>query len=420
MPRKLILLLFALVLIPQQAHSYSVQTHEQIIDLVWLNSIQPILLARYPATTPAQLQTAHAYAYGGSAIQDIGYYPFGNAFFSDLTHYVRSGDFVLSLLRNASNVNELAFAIGALSHYLGDTYGHSLCVNLSVPVEFPSLARKYGPDVTYEENEHAHVRTEFAFDVDQIAHRRFAPLAYLRHVGLQVPQALLARAFFETYGLNLQQIIGRHHNVLRSYTFAVRTFLPRIAYAENLLHRRHEPADTPGPQLDQLLADLTQAATDNHWAPYRKKPGLITYSLATLIVVLPKIGPLSDLAIRGPVPSTEDLYVQSLNTTLLHFRAILKDAPHLSTAVLPNRDLDTGAPVRPGSYRLTDQTFAQLLNRIVQTPTQPVPSTLKHDILAYYADPAAPISTRKHPKQWAQVQTNLTTLRAIPTIPITP
>lgn len=97
---------------PTQAFAYSLLTHEQLIDLTWKQSIVPLLLSHYPNLTTAQLNEARAYAYGGCVIQDIGYYPFGDLSYSNLTHYVRSGDFVVNLLRNAQNADELAFAVG--------------------------------------------------------------------------------------------------------------------------------------------------------------------------------------------------------------------------------------------------------------------------------------------------------------------
>ena len=401
------------------ARPYSVQTHQQIVDLTWHASIEPLLVARYPGITPAQLRTAHAYAYGGSAIQDLGYYPFGNEFFSDLTHYVRPGDFVVSLIRNASNANELAFAIGALSHYMGDTIGHSGAVNPSVAVEFPKLSRRFGNSIAYEDDEHAHVRTEFAFDINEIAKRRFAPLHYLRHVGLGVPTHLLSVAFYETYGLDADRILGNHRSVLRGYRFGVRSFLPRIAYAETVLHRGGMPPDTPGPELDKLVADLTQAATENNWEPYRRKPGIGTYTLAGLIFILPKVGVLSDLAIRGPVPFTEDLYVSSVNRTAAELRLALRNLPRFANR-MPNLDLDTGATVRPGGYRLADRTYAKLLERVTSTPEEAVPPALKRDLIAYFADPNAPIETRKHAKQWAAVQENLKTIAGMRTSVVPP
>src|SRR5271170_3862199 len=219
----------------QSGFSYSVLTHEQIIDLAWKDSIVPMLLSRYPNATSAELERARAYAYGGCAIQDAGYYPFGHAFFSDLTHYVRTGDFVASLIRNSKNIYELAFALGALSHYVGDSIGHHDAVNPSTAVEFPSLEEKYGPVVTYDESPHGHVRTEFAFDIDQLSKRRLAPSAYLNHVGLQVSPRLLEVAFFETYGLHLRNMGIDRRAAVGTYRRSVRSIIPSIARAEVLL-----------------------------------------------------------------------------------------------------------------------------------------------------------------------------------------
>ncbi|MDW5266889.1 MULTISPECIES: zinc dependent phospholipase C family protein [Acidobacteriaceae] len=411
---KVFLLVLVLFLFSQSGLSYSVQTHEQLIDLTWKQSIRPLLLQRFPNMTEAQLHEAHAYAYGGCAIQDLGYYPFGKPFFSDLTHYVRPGDFVLSLIHNAHSPDELAFAIGTLSHYIGDTIGHGQAVNEAVAIEFPKLAKKYGPVVTYDEGEHPHVRTEFAFDVNEISKRRFAPSAYLRHVGLEIPGPLLRRAFFQTYGLDLPKLIGRKRPVMRGYRFAVRNFLPRIAYAEVILHRKSFPADTPGPDFDKLSKDLAQSDFENDWDQYRKKAGIGTYMLAGVIYILPRIGPLSDAAIRVPTPHTQDLYVKSLNESTETLRHAIANFDAIATFV-PNRDLDTGAAVRPGGYRLTDETYAQLLAVVTRNQSQPVPAGLKQNIANYYADPAAPICTKKNRQKWAQVQTELKLLATMPT-----
>jgi Zinc dependent phospholipase C len=406
--------LLALLLIPRPGSPYSVQTHEQLIDLAWKQSIRPLLLQRYPTLTEAQIKEAHAYAYGGCAIQDLGYYPFGNTFFSDLTHYVRTGDFILNLLRDSSNANELAFAVGAMSHYLGDTIGHADAVNPSVAIEFPKLKKKYGSSVNYAESAHAHVRTEFAFDIDAISKSRFAPAAYLRYIGLEVPIPLLRRAFFETYGLDLREILGDRKPVLRGYRFAVRSFLPRIAYAEVILHKKTMPPDTPGEPFDLLKSQLAQSAIENNWDQHRKKPGIGTYSLAGLIFILPKVGVFSNLAIRGPSEQTHEKYVESLNRTIDSIRRDIRNFDKISTA-LPNRDLDTGAKVKPGGYRLTDDTYAKLLDRLVRDSPRPIPIGLQQDITEYYADPTAPIVTKNNPEKWARVQAELKLLQTMPT-----
>jgi hypothetical protein len=453
-----LLLLLCLFLPARPADAYSVLTHEQLIDLTWQSSIVPLLLSRYPTLTPAQIEEARAYAYGGCVIQDIGYYPFGDAFFSDLTHYVRSGDFVVNLFRNAGNANELAFAVGALSHYIGDSVGHSTATNLAVPVEFPRLGQKYGKVVNYAEGEHQHVQTEFAFDINEIAHHRFAPVHYLRHVGLQVPTKQVALAFYQTYGLTENFTDTRHHRInVGGYRFAVRNFIPRIAYATTLLHRKHEPADdTADPDLQRLTRELTIVAQKNDWDAYRKRAGIGTYTLAGVLFILPKVGPLKLVAVKGPTDQTERDYIHSvilsqdeLDRDLRRFTpppatkstaveaAASDNAKHPSSTnsvpakpgasqaipresrdprhPLANRDLDTGIPVRPSGYRLTDQTYATLLHRLASTPTQPIPPGVKDDILAYYANLDLPFATKKKPELWAAVQQDLKTLQTMPT-----
>jgi hypothetical protein len=404
-----------LLLASTPAVPYSVQSHQELIDLAWKLSIRPILLKHYPTLTEAQLQEAHAYAYGGCAIQDFGYYPFGNAFFSDLTHYVRSGDFVVSLLRNAHTADELAFAIGSLSHYIGDTVGHSAAINLAVPVEFPKLQARYGTNVNYAQDPRAHVQTEFAFDVNQLSKRRFAPSAYVKFVGLEVPRDLLRKAFFETYGLNLPDIIGTKETSIRIYRYAAHRFLPNIARAETILHKKNFPADVPSPDLDDLTKDLLQASADNNWEAYRKTPGIRSHIYAGWLYILPKVGTLRLLAIKGPNPQTEDLYIKSMNRSIKSLRFVLTNFDRVERFI-PNRDLDTGLVVKPGGYPLADRTYATLLAMITQHPDKVIPNQLKHDLLGYYADPQAPIITKKDPKKWAQVQENLKTLETMKTI----
>jgi len=414
------LLLLAFTFAPARpAAAYSVLTHEQLIDLTWQSSIRPLLLSRYPDLTPAQVLEAHAYAYGGCAIQDLGYYPGGDMFFSDLTHYVRSGDFITALFRNAHNADELAFAIGALSHYVGDVIGHPQSTNLAVPIEFPKLEAKFGPVINYAQAEHPHVQTEFAFDINEIAKHRFAPSAYLKHIGLAVPTHQLALAYFETYGIGTNYTSRRRRISLRGYRFAVRSLLPRVAYAETVLHRKSFPEDTPGPDVDLLKKELAQADFENGWDQYRKKAGIGTYSLAGLIIILPKIGPLKLLAIKGPNPTTEDEYVRSLNLSIVELRRQLIRMG-TNDRSLPNRDLDTGSKVRPGGYRLTDNTYAELLHDITRSPGQPIPLPLKEDVTEYYADPNAPIDTKKYPKRWLEVQAELKVLATMQTTTLPP
>jgi len=351
---------------------------------------------------------------------------------------VRSGDFVLALFRNAHNANELAFAVGALSHYVGDTFGHSQAVNRAVPIEFPKLERRFGWIVNYAEGPHQHVRTEFAFDVDEIAHHRLAPLGYMRHIGIQVPVHQLALAFFETYGLteNFNESRGRRFN-LKAYQFATRTLIPRVAYAETVLHRGKEPVEPDTPDAKEIESEAAVAAQLYNWTAYRKrKVSVETHLLAAVLWILPKVGPLSMVAVKGPTADTEADYMHSVvsSTTVLHERLAIFTpvearrertlsatnsmetlGPLNPREPLPNRDLDTGQVVKPGGYSLTDTTYAELLHKLTAKPDQPIPPGIKSDVEAYYSDPDAPIETKKHPDEWKKVQDDLKILEAMPT-----
>jgi hypothetical protein len=442
-----------------RVHAYSLLTHEQLIDLTWDDSIVPLLLSRYPGLTPDQLLQARAFAYGGCVIQDIGYYPYGVAAFSNLTHYVRSGDFVVNLFRNAHDANELAFAVGALSHYIGDNVGHSLATNRAVPQEFPKLRARYGDVVNYAEGESQHVRVEFAFDINEIAHRRTAPIYYLRKIGLGVAMKQLALAYYQTYGVSIDfsGTRGRRINV-RGYRFAVRSFIPRVAYAETLLHRHSEPPDAQTPEAIELRKEINDVAVADNWQAYRRHAGFVTWSLAAVLLVVPKVGPFRMAAVKGPTPDTEAEYQHSLYVSVNALRRIVRrltppQARHASTSrtpgaspsiqgggqqttsanpsldpfqsrdarrVLLNRDLDTGYVVRPGGYPLTDSTYADLLHILTRQPAMPIPTGVKDDILAYYSNLDAPFATKKDPQRWQQVQADLETLKTMPTSPRPP
>ena len=403
--------------LPHPGKAYGVLTHHQLIDQAWDTVIVPVLVSRFPSLTPEQLREAHAYAYGGCVVQDFGYYPFANEFFSDLTHYVRTGDFVQRLFQHASTANELAFAIGALSHYVGDSIGHAEATNPSVAITFPKLRARYGSSVNYAEGKHEHAQVEWAFDANQAAKLRLAPAAYVRDVGLEVPREQLAAAFYETYGIPLAEIVSGLLPAMKTFRFGARSFLPNFTYAEALLWRGRFPADTSGPELDQYERQIGQLSKEEGWDQYRRKPGIRIHLLAGVIVILPKIGALRMLAIKGPTVETERAYISSVNLSTAALAVYLQRLAGSQTDMgLVDRDLDTGKQVVPGGYPLTDKTYAQLLARITKTPATPIPAGLKQDVIAYYADPGAPISTRKKPGEWAAVQEQLQVLTGMKTI----
>jgi len=407
-----LLLIAAVILLCRGTFAYSVLTHEEIVDLAWRESIRPLLLARFPNATNEELIEAHSYAYGGCAIQDMGYYPFGHQFFSNLTHYVRTGDFVSNLFREAHTLNEYAFAIGALSHYLGDNIGHSEAVNPSTAVNFPKLEKKYGPIVTYDESPHGHVRTEFAFDIDELAKKRLAPHSYLEHVGFNVPRHLVERAFQDTYGIDSHEILGHVHPALRSYQHSVRSFIPAFAEAEVVLHGHQFPPDTTDADFELFNRRVNETTYERHWKKAFKGPGVKAHLLAIVVFVIPKIGPASLLAIKVPDQQTQHWYVHSVNQTVNRYEAILDSLRNDGKApALTDRDLDTGKKELPGAYRLTDQTYAELLKRITAKPDRELPPGVRENILAFYAHPNARPAWESEGHKWEPIAKQLELLK---------
>lgn len=386
-------LLFVLAFVFSSVHSraYSVLTHEELVDLAWNESIRPLLLARFPGTTDHQLVVAHSYAYGGCAVQDMGYYPFGKPLFSNLTHYVRSGDFVSWMLRNARTIDEYAFAIGALTHYLGDSIGHSEAINPATAFEFPKLQRKYGDSVTYGESPHGHIRTEFAFDVQELGKMEFAPPAYLRKVGFRVPRGFLRRAFASTYGFDVRSVLGSDRPALHSYRTAVRSFIPAFAEAEVVLHRHQFPPHDDDEAYRVFSERVSRTNYERRWKHTYKGPGIKAHLLAIVVFLVPKIGGAADLAIKIPTPETQHWYFRSVNRTVdvlnETLRKLRDDAS--DPISLANLDLDTGKQDKPGDYHLADDAYAKLLDRLTAKPGIPISSDLKQHIVGYYGDLAA-------------------------------
>jgi hypothetical protein len=388
------------------AAGYSVLTHQELIDLAWNGSIRPLLLAKFPGASEEQLREAHAYAYGGSAIQDMGYYPFGKKFFSNLTHYVRTGDFIATMFRDAHTMDEYAFAIGALSHYLGDSLGHAQAVNPATAIAFPKLERKYGRSVTYGESPHGHIRTEFAFDIDELSASALAPRGYHEFIGFKVPRKLLEKAFVETYGIDVHEVLGRAHPALRSYQFSVRRFIPAFAGAEVVLHR-HQFLPHPDDEAYGVFAQrVAQTNYDRHWKKAERGPGVRDHLLAVLVWILPKVGPVSDLAIKIPTKQSEEDYLRSLNHTVDRFEETLHQLQNATNDPVDfaNLNLDTGNPTEIGTYQLADEAHAQLLARLTSKRQRIIPADLKRQLVAYFQSGTADDLPKTIPGQLTVLQ----------------
>ncbi|MGA2898356.1 MAG: zinc dependent phospholipase C family protein [Acidobacteriaceae bacterium] len=393
------------------AYAYSVLTHEAIIDSTWDSAIKPLLLKRFPAATADELTQAHAFAYGGCIIQDFGYYPFGSKFFSDLTHYVRVGDFILNMIRDSQNLNEYAFALGALSHYAADNNGHSIAVNRAVPLFYPELGREFGKVVTYANNPPAHYKTEFAFDVFQAAKGRYASAAYKDFIGFQVAKPLLERAFENTYGLKLEEVFMSVDLAIGSYRRAVGTILPAMTRVAWQIKKQEIRKDAPSVTRKTFLFNLSRSSYEKNWGATYKKPGIRSKILAFLFRILPKVGPLRPLDFKRLTPEIEKMYMASFNSTIDRYRELLSEQK-AGDLKLPNDNLDVGTFTAEGKYTLMDAAYSQLLHKL-QGRYAEIPQELRSDILAFYHDPVAPNSTKANDKGWARVVKELDQLQAV-------
>ena len=393
----------------QVCGAYSVLTHEEVVDLLWKDDIQPLLAKRFPDASADDFKKAHAFAYGGSLIQDMGYYPFGSKYFSDLTHYVRSGDFIVNLVNEASDLNEYAFALGALAHYSADNLGHPT-INQAVGLEFPKLRKKYGNEVTYADNPKAHIRTEFGFDVTQVAKNRYTSDRYHDFIGFEVSKPVLERAFQDTYGIPLSAVISNEDLAIGTFRRAISSIIPEMTRVALVARKQEIVAETPNFNSRKFRYNLSRASYQKEWGKGYRRPGFGTKLLAFFLRFVPKIGPFKALDFKIPSRKTEDLYIASVNHTLDNYKLLLAQTG-TKKLQLPNTDFDTGRMTRAGEYVLTDKAYAHLLDQLTQHNFEQVTPELRENILAFYGDPSAPNATKKNDASWQKTQDEVERLK---------
>jgi hypothetical protein len=330
-----------------------------------------------------------------------------------LTHYVRSGDFVLALLRDSKELDGYAFALGALAHYAADNDGHPIGTNRAVPLLYPKLKKKYGDTVTYEEDKLAHVKTEFGFDVLEVAQGRFAPDNYHDFIGFEVSVPLLEQAFQETYGLDLKNVLSNEDKVLGSYRYDVSRLLPKATRVAWSLKKDDIQKDQPGITKRKFLYNLSRASYQKNWGRQYQKPSFGEEFLAFLFRILPKIGPLKVLQLKTPTPAAERLFEASFNATMDRYRQLLSQAG-AGQLYLPNDNFDTGDITAPGKYKLADETQAKLLDELAKQKFNGATPELRAELLEYFGHADAPYAMKRKPKDWAKVQAELEELKSAP------
>ena len=392
--------------------AYAVLTHEAIIDSVWDDSLRPLLLHRFPKTTSQELLEARKFAYGGSLFQDIGYYPFGSKFFSNLIHYVRTGDYVEALLHESQNANEYAFALGALSHYLSDVDGHLLSTNIAVPILYPKLQRKYGDVVTYEEKPSAHLRVEFGFDVVQVARGNYLPESFHDFIGFDVSKELLERVIPEVYGLQFDEVFGNFGMAMGTFRFSISELIPKATKVAWELKEKEIMQLSPQMTRAKFLYVMPRNEFEKEWGKEYKKPGFGAKILAFFIRIIPKIGPLKTLSFKPPTPEIEKMFLESYATTVEQYRSILNDERRKRLS-LDNKNLDTGKITSPGEYELADETYAQLVDELSEKQFAGVMPELRQNILSYFNNSQARLKIKQDHDDWNKLQNQLDTLQSL-------
>jgi hypothetical protein len=397
----------------QTVRASSVLTHEALIDALWDVKLKPVLQLRYPQATPEQLKVAHGYAYGGAIIQDLGYYPLGNKQFSNLTHYVRTSDFVLALLADARDLNQLAFALGSLSHYLSDIDVHRGATNLAEAKLYPKLKKRFGNVVTYEQDPAAHLKTEFGFDVLEIARGNFAPQAYHDFIGFYVATDLLQRAFGDTYGLDLADLFSNFDRSVESYRHSVSNLIPkatRIAWAQR---RKDVLQSEPGITRSRFIYVMRRSSYEQSWGKQYDRPTAWERFLAIFLKFIPPIGPLRALQFKMPTPEVEQLFMASFDRAAAQYR-IDVDMSADRSLQLADVNLDVGNETPPGHYWLEDESYVYWLHALAKTHFSQVTPAIRDHVVVYLSDPAAAPTIKGKPAEWAAVTTDLNALKAAP------
>lgn len=393
-----------------------------IIDASWKKSIVPLLKEKYPNATDEEIRIAHSYAYGGSLMPDLGYFPFGNVYFTNLVHYVRSGDFMANLVLQAQNINEYAFALGAISHYLTDEYGHSLATNIAEPIVYPKVAKKFGNVVTYEEYPVYHARMEFGFDVLQTARGNYASQEYHDFIGFNIAKPVLERAFMLTYGQNLNDIFNNKLDLaISTFRWSVRSLLPGLTRTAWALKKDEIQKMHQGMTSGKFHYHIKRREYFHTYGREREKPKFGNRIMAFIISILPKIGPLKALRFSPPGPVAEKLFIKSFDTTLFYYSQLLTDMRSGKRLQLPDIDFDTGKPTLQGEYGLADLTYSQLLLYLQDKKFSDVTSPLQDNILSFYGkgDTTSKVTEyKKYKIDWEKTYTALQQLRTTRPIPI--
>ena len=409
--KKIVATLF-FVFIACISFGYSILTHEALIDVNWEKVLLPLLKQKYPGSTEAELKEAHAYAYGGAVAPDMGYFPRGSKLFTNLVHYVRSGDFVMALLHDAQDLNEYAFALGVLCHYYADKYGHRIGINPGVPITYPKVEKEFGNVVTYGEDPVSHVRMEFSYDVLQTARGNYATSTYHDFIGFKIARPLLERSFLKIYGININDLFNNLGRTIGTFRWVVKDLFPHITRAAWASKKGEISKATPGITGRKFIYNMHRKNYYKDFASKDERPPFFGNVLSLIIRIAPKIGPLRVLKFKTPDAVAEKLFIQSFDTTVVFYTTHIT-ALRTSPIVLTNINFDTGLTTASGEYWLADNTYADLLKKLEDHQFVSVTVSLQQNILSFYNGYKPVITSKREKKEWQKTEQALSQLRTI-------
>jgi hypothetical protein len=296
------------------------------------------------------------------------------------------------------------------SHYASDITGHP-AVNQAVAIEYPKLRAEFGNSVRYAQDKTAHLKTEFGFDMAQVAKNRYASEQYHDFIGFKVSKPLLERTFPVVYGLELKDVLAHEDLAIGSYRFSVSRLIPQMTQVALQIHKKDLERETPNFAKRKFLYRLSRSDYEKEWGKDYTHPGFGTRVLSTLLRYMPKIGPFKKLGFNNPTPQTADLYIKSINATVDQYRTFL-EAVRTDSLVLPNCDFDTGNPTKAAEYSLTDDSYAKLLGQLSDRKFDLTSRDLRANILQFYSNLSLPIETRKDAAHWQAVLADLDQLRS--------
>ncbi len=381
--------LLAVILTPGASLAFSVLAHQEIVDRNWERAIVPLLERRFPGATPEDVRKAHAYAYGGAVVADLGYFPFGDELFSELLHYARSGDFVAALLEAAQDRNGYAFALGHLAHYSADSIGHPEATNRTVAVLFPKLAEEHGEQVTYADSARAHLQTEFRFDVLQVSRLGVRHERFQDGIGFEIDQEVLGEAFRRTYGLELEDLFESVDLAVGTFRWGVRAFLREVTNVAWHLYEDDLKKEHPQLTRGDYVFDLPVEDFERSFGDVYREPsyfGRIAGFFLMLVRLVPGVGTFEKLVFEPLPDEVIALFDEGLDDATKRYTKLVATLAKGRPRPPENVNLDTGRPTARGEYSLADEAHDEWLRHLEEKGFAGVDPKTREALRSFYGE----------------------------------